>query len=252
MNSHNKVDVKISVITVTYNSAKTLSKAIESVLNQTVSAYEYIIVDGASTDDTVDIAKSYTKAFEAKGTIYRIVSEKDNGIYDAMNKGIKMATGTIIGMINSDDYYESCALEVVTDAYKEQEFDLFYADINMIKPDGTSFVKHSRNRKYATSRDWNHPTTFITSDIYSRYSYRTDTIHDDYDLILRLKKDNVRITVVNKVLADFVMNGVSHDRSVCKAIERMKIKYGIYRRNGYSPLYFFECFLVETAKLIIG
>lgn len=242
----------ISIITVTYNSEKTLSVAIESVLNQSFAPYEYIIVDGLSKDRTVEIAHSYDEAFSQKGIIYRIISEKDNGIYDAMNKGIGMAQGDIVGMINSDDYYEDCALETVAKAYEEQEFDLFYADLNMIKPDGSSFVKHSKNRKYATSRDWNHPTTFITRDIYKKYSYRTDTIHDDYDLILRLKKDNVRITVVNKVIANFVMNGVSHDRSLKKAIERMKIKYGIYRRNGYSPLYFFECFLVEVGKLIIG
>lgn len=244
--------VKVSIITVTYNSEKTLAKAIESVLNQTVPAYEYIIVDGKSGDSTVEIAHSYDDAFKMKGVIYKIISEPDNGIYDAMNKGISMASGDIVGMINSDDYYETCAIETVTKAYNDNAFDLFYADLNMIKPDGNSFVKHSRNRKYATSRDWNHPTTFITKEIYNNYSYKTQTIHDDYDLILRLKKAGVRIVVVNKVIANFVMNGVSHDRSVKKAISRMKIKYGIYRDNGYSPLYFFECFLVEFAKLIIG
>lgn len=257
MSSGKKTDnlsgvVKVSIITVTYNSEKTLAKAIESVLNQSAAAYEYIIVDGKSSDGTVELAHSYDDAFKMKGVIYKIISEPDNGIYDAMNKGIRMATGDIIGMINSDDYYETCAIKTVINAYNDKKFDLFYADLNMIKPDGNSFVKHSRNRKYATSRDWNHPTTFITKEIYNNYSYRTQTIHDDYDLILRLKKAGVRITVVNKVIANFVMNGVSHDRSVKKAFSRMKIKYDIYRDNGYSPLYFFECFLVEFAKLIIG
>ena len=119
-------------------------------------------------------------------------------------------------------------------------------------PDGGTFVKHARNRKYATSRDWNHPTTFITSKVYRDYKYRTETIHDDYDLILRLKKNGFRIVVRNEVIANFTMNGVSHNRSLKDALARVKIKYGIYRRNGYSPFYLFECLLVEAGKLIIG
>ena len=163
-----------------------------------------------------------------------------------------MAKGELVGIINSDDWYESDALETVAKAYMEAPFDLFYADIRMVLPDGKSFVKHSRNRKYATSRDWNHPTTFITKDMYNRYSYRTDTIHDDYDLILRLKHDGARVRVVNRVIANFRMNGMSHRRSVAAALASIRIKYGIYRRNGYSRLYLFECLIVEAGKLIIG
>ena len=169
-----------------------------------------------------------------------------------MNKGIALASGDIVGMINADDWYEADALETVAKAYENEPFDLFYADLRMVLPDGKSFIKHSKNRKYATSRDWNHPTTFITKKIYDRYSYRTDNIHDDYDLILRLKKDNVRITVVNKVIANFRMNGTSHRRSLSAALSSIKIKYGIYRQNGYSRFYLFECIIVEAGKLIIG
>ena len=163
-----------------------------------------------------------------------------------------MSDGDVVGIINADDWYETDALAVVADAYRKAPFDLFYADIRMVLPDGRSFIKHSKDRRYATSRDWNHPTTFITKDIYRRYKYRTDNIHDDYDLILRLKKDNARVCVVNKVIANFRMNGVSHRRSIGAAINSIKIKYGIYRRNGYSRLYLFECLLVEAGKLIIG
>ena len=243
---------KISVVTVTFNSEATLKCTIESVINQTYAPYEYIIVDGKSTDRTLEIAENYREELENLGIGFVVISEKDDGIYDAMNKGIKTATGDVIGIINSDDYYEPCALEVVRKAYEEEGFDLFYADLNMVYEDGRSFVKHSRNRKYATSRDWNHPTTFITKCTYEKYQYRNETIHDDYDLILRLKRDNVRTVVVNKVIANFRMNGVSHKRSLGRAISRMKIKYAIYRRNGYSPLYFFECFVVEMGKLVIG
>ena len=243
---------EVSLITVAYNSEATIGRTIESVLAQTVSPKEYIIIDGASKDSTVSVAEGYREAFEKKGISYIIVSEPDNGIYDAMNKGIKQATGDIIGMINSDDWYEPCAVETVLNAYAKEEFDMFYADLRMHMPNGRTFIKHSRNRKYATSRDWNHPTTFITKAMYDKYRYRNETIHDDYDLILRLKKAGARIVVKNVVIADFTMNGTSHEKSFKKAMERVRIKYGIYRDNGYSPLYFPECFIVEMAKLLIG
>ena len=245
-------NISVSIITVTYNSAATLTRTVESVLAQTMSPLEYIIVDGMSKDDTLDIAEGYRQAFEERGIGYRIVSEPDEGIYDAMNKGIGMASGDIIGMINSDDWYEPCAVETVVKTYTEEPFDMFYADLLMHMPSGGTFVKKARYRRYATSRDWNHPTTFITGDIYKKYKYRNETIHDDYDLVLRLRKAGAKTVVRNVVIADFTMNGTSHERNLKKALKRVKIKYGIYRDNGYSPLYFFECFMVEMAKLIIG
>ncbi len=244
--------IRISVVTVTYNAAGTVADTIRSVLSQTYLPYEYIVVDGRSGDDTVAIVNSFKDEFEDKGIGFSVISEKDNGIYDAMNKGVAMAGGDIVGIINADDWYEAYALATVADAYRSDPFDLFYADIRMVLPDGRSFIKHSRDRKYATSRDWNHPTTFITKDIYRKYKYHTDTIHDDYDLILRLKRAGARVCVVNKVIADFRMNGVSHKRSIAAAVNSIKIKYGIYRQNGYSRLYLFECLIVEAGKLIIG
>lgn len=244
--------MKISVITVSHNAAGTIAHTIESVLSQTYAPYEYIIKDGGSTDDTLQIARRYAPDFEKRGISYRILSEKDNGIYDAMNRGIEEATGEIIGMINADDWYEPVALAVVKETMEKTPFDLFYADLRMWIDENRSFIKRARNRRYATSRDWNHPTTFITREMYQKYRYRNETIHDDYDLILRMKKDGVRIVVANEVLANFRMNGVSHERKVSSALQRAKIKYQIYRRNGYSPFYLIECYGVELAKLIIG
>lgn len=247
-----RTDVKITVITVTYNSEATVADTIRSVAHQTYLPYEYIIVDGKSEDKTLSVAESFRDDLEAKGVIYTVISEEDGGIYDAMNKGIDRASGDIIGIINSDDWYEPCALSIVADEYAREEFDLLYGDLRMIKPDGKSFIKRARYRRYATSRDWNHPTTFITKRIYDRYRYRNETIHDDYDLILRLMKDKVRIRVVNITLASFSMSGVSHKRTLRQAVNSIRIKYGIYRRNGYGPYYIFECVLVEAGKLIIG
>ena len=242
----------VSIITVTYNSEATLARTIGSVLNQEVAPYEYIIIDGCSGDKTLKIAESFKEAFKEKGIKYIIVSEPDEGIYDAMNKGIGMAGGDLIGMINSDDWYEPCAVKTVLETFKEEPFDMFYADLLMHMPSGSTFVKKARYRKYATSRDWNHPTTFIRKSMYERFKYRNETIHDDYDLVLRLRKAGAKTVVRNVVIADFTMNGTSHERSFRAAMSRVKIKYGIYRDNGYSPFYFVECFMVEMAKLIVG
>lgn len=244
--------MKISIITAVMNGGSTLEKTIRSVLEQSYKPFEYIIKDGGSTDNTLSIAESFRDDFEKSGICYRIISEPDEGLYDAMNRGISLATGEIIGMINADDWYEPNALMAVNNAYEKEPFDLFFADIRMIRPQGGSFIKKSKNRKYATSRDWNHPTTFITAEMYKKYSYKNETLHDDYDLILRMKKDKVRIHVENEVLANFRMNGMSHERNIKKAFMRARIKYGIYRQNGYSPLYFVECYGVEFLKLIIG
>ncbi len=245
-------DIKISVITATFNSHDTVEDTVRSIAAQTYPAHEYIVIDGGSDDGTVSVVERYREEIEKKGTKLIVVSEPDNGMYDAMNKGIIKATGDIIGIINSDDWYEPDALETVAESYREDPFDLFYADLRMFFPNGRTFVKRSRLRKYATSRDWNHPTTFITKEIYDREKYRTDTLHDDYDLILRLRKQGIKIRVVNKVLANFRMDGVSHKRGFKGALASIKLKYGIYRRNGYGWYYIIEPMMEEFGKLIIG
>ncbi len=249
--------VSISVITPTFNSGKTFRKTIESVLNQTKAPCEYIVVDGASTDDTLQILEEYREQFEKKGIDLRILSEKDNGIYDAMNKGTQMAKGDIVGIINSDDWYETNALETVARTYETQPFDLFYADLRIWTegPDGElkeKLVKHSRLRTPVVSRDWNHPTTFLTREMYGIYQYKCESLHDDWELILRMRKDNRKVVVVNEVLANFRMNGVSHEKSLGKAVARGKARYKAYVDNGYSKFYFFECIAIELAKWIAG
>lgn len=240
----------ISIITVSYNSEQTIRDTIESVLNQTYDRIEYRIVDGASSDQTVQIAESYRERFAEKGISYQIVSEPDQGIYDAMNKGIRLAAGELVGLINSDDWYEKDALESVARFYEETGFDMMYGDVNIIRPSG-SFVKRARLRSYITSRDWNHPTTFITRELYRRYQYRVHDLFDDFDLMLRIRKDGNHVMVLNKVLANFRFGGVSTEKSLSGTMEKIRLRYDVYRRNGLSRLYWFECAGMELAKLII-
>lgn len=243
----------VSIITVCYNSADTIRKAIESVLGQTYPNIEYTIVDGLSKDDTVGIAQSYAEAFRQKGYTYRIISEKDNGIYDAMNKGITLASGQLIGMINSDDWYEPIAVETAVQTYQEEPYDVFYGDINLIRSNGQIIVKRSRPDRFPSTRHWNHPTTFITKKAYDEVGlYRNKAIYDDFDLILRMRKAGKKIAIRNVVLANFKTGGVSNEKSIKKCIRRIRIRYNNYRNNGYSPLYIFESVAMEVAKLILS
>lgn len=243
----------VSIITVCFNSEKTIRNTIESVLAQNHPEVEYIIVDGCSKDDTLKIAEEYRGKFQEKGYTYRIHSEKDHGIYDAMNKGIRMANGELIGLINSDDWYEPIAVSTAANAYIEEAYDMFYADINLIKKDGSVLVKHSRMDKYPTSRHWNHPTTFITKKTYDELgTYRNEGIHDDFDLVLRVRKAGKKVVIKNIVLANFRVGGTSNDKTFAKCKKRCMDRYACYRNNGYSRLYFLECFAIEVAKFILS
>ncbi len=244
--------MKISVVTVCYNSEKNIARTIESVLSQDYDDIEYIIIDGASTDATVSVAEGYADKFLERGIKYRIVSEPDNGIYDAMNKGIELATGDFVGILNSDDWYEPYALKTVAEAYAEEPFDMFYADVRLVRRDGSSIIKHSRYDRIVTSRHWNHPTSFISADVYSKIKHKNRGIHDDFDVFLQIRRAGYKIVIKNKVIANFTVGGVSNNKSLEKCKERVLDRYRIYRENGYSPLYMLECLAIEAAKFVIS
>lgn len=184
--------MKITIITAAYNSEKTIRDTIESVLRQTYKDIEYLIVDGASTDNTMTIVKEYEPLF---GGRMKSVSEPDNGIYDAMNKGIGMATGDVVGILNSDDFY-TCdeVLANVAATMSDNNIDAVYGDIH--------FVKHDDLRKmtrYYSSRPFHrswmrlgfmpaHPSFYCRKDFYLKYgmfdcSYK---VAADFENLLRL------------------------------------------------------------------
>ncbi|MCI5953614.1 MAG: glycosyltransferase [Lachnospiraceae bacterium] len=243
----------VSIVTVTYNSEKTLEITMESVLTQTYDRIEYLIIDGASSDGTVSLAESYRERMEQKGICLRIVSEPDSGIYDAMNKGIQLAEGDIIGILNSNDWYEPDTVETVVKEFAQENCDLLFANIRMHKRDGSSFVKKARIRSFQTSRDWNHPTMFVRADVYKSHPFRNKGIHDDYGCYLQIAKEGYRMITLDKVLANFRMGGVSNHKSLKEAVQRIKDRYRwCYRVNGYSRWYLLECIAIEAAKMLLG
>ncbi len=254
--------MKITIITVAYNSEKSVETAISSVLGQSIlkdtarrekTKLEYLIIDGASKDSTVQKAEAFRTAFEQAGVEYRIVSEPDCGIYDAMNKGIRLATGEIIGILNSDDWYEPETLKMVEKTFCETACDLMFADICMHKADNSCFIKKARQRRFQTSRDWNHPTTFVKAELYKQYPFACQGIHDDYGFYLKMRRLGKRIVTVDQVLANFRMGGASNRKSFKEAVKRIQDRYRYcYRANGYSRWYLVECVAIEAAKMILG
>ena len=245
--------MKVTIITIAYNSGTVIGSTIESVLAQTNRDIEYLIIDGASKDNTVQIAESYQEQMIEAGIDFKIYSEPDEGIYDAMNKGIRLATGDIIGILNSGDQYENVAVETAIDTFDKTGCELMFGDIRLVKMDGSSFVKKARQRKLQTSRDWNHPTTFVKSELYKKYPFRNLGIHDDYGFYLQMRRQNRRIVTVPKVLAKFYMGGASNHKSFKAAKKRIKDRYKYcYRINGYSRFYIIECVAVEAAKYVLG
>lgn len=237
----------ISIITATFNSAKTLKDTIQSVLRQTNKDFEYLIIDGGSTDETIDIVKSYESDFSGR---LKWVSEKDEGIYDAMNKGIKMASGDVVGILNSDDYFTSDdILQTVADAFKCQEIDAIYGDIHFIR-DGNP----QKCIRYYSSRMFRpfwlrfgfmpaHPSFYCKREVYERAGgYRLDyAIGSDYDMMVRLfKQYKIVSCYINK---DFVTmrTGGASTRNVQSRLTLIKENVRACRDNGIYTNELFIC-----------
>ena len=240
----------VSLILTTYNSGKNLASTLESIERQDYPDIEVNIKDGGSTDDTIKMIKEYK---ERSRYPVNWVSRSDEGIYDAMNKGIRLATGDVIGIINSDDWYEPDAVGTAVHTFEKTGCDLMFANIRMHKADGSTFIKKARLRKFQTSRDWNHPTTFVKAELYKNYPFRNKGIHDDYGFFLQMRSQNRKIVIVDQILANFHMGGASNHKDLRASVKRIRDRYRYcYRINGYSRWYMIECVAIEAAKFILG
>lgn len=242
----------ISIITVTYNSQKTISRTINSLINQSCHQVEHLIIDGGSTDRTLEIVESYRKAYERYGMILRVFSQRDRGPYDAMNKGIRYATGTLIGILNSDDYYAPLAIETVENLYWKNDFDILMGAIRIHNGSSQIITKYAKCMPYQTSRHFNHPAMFVTKQCYGEVgAYKLGNVHADYGWYLRALKMKKNVLITNVVLADFYIGGWSSPKSIHSTVDRIVSKYAVYRENGYSRLYWFECVIQEIGKFIL-
>lgn len=239
----------ISIITVCFNSAKTIRQTIESVLNQTYTNIEYILVDGKSTDNTVEIIKEYESTFAEKGIIYRWISEPDNGIYDAMNKGIKMATGEWIGIINSDDWYESDSLMLIASQGTEKKNSVLYGRINLWSNGRFLFSKANENLTLLKKgMVIPHPSVFMTKSIYQKIGgFSTDfKIAADWELMIRAYKNKINFCYIESLKVNFACDGISSAINNKTISEKHQIRkfHGLY---SYVDMYY----LIDLVKICI-
>ena len=214
-------DLKVSVITVCLNSEKTIERTIQSVVSQTYPHIEYIVIDGKSTDSTLEIIEKY------RHKIDRLVSEKDEGIYDAMNKGLKLATGELIGFINSDDWYEPDAIETAVNAFlKDGYADVIYGNMN-VYDDKANFLRIRYPSPLKELHTWMaipHPSVFMRGDIYRKYGF--DTKYQwgaDHDLLLKIYSQGYVFRYINRSIASFCVGGHSYSHPCRRAFENATI-----------------------------
>ena len=201
----------VSIITVCYNSEKTIGRTIQSVLNQTYSNIEYIIVDGDSTDNTLAVIDRYSEKF---GNNLLVVSEKDSGIYDAMNKGIRRANGLLIGIINSDDWYEKTAVEQMVKAWEGSSNVILYGMVCFIEKGIRRRLQLNFHEDIYNSMVL-HPGCFVTREVYQQCGLY-DTAYKsiaDYDFLIRAyDSNNVIFKPVYSYIANFSDGGMSSSR----------------------------------------
>lgn len=209
----------ISIITVSYNSVNSIEETILSVINQNFKDFEYIIIDGGSNDGTVDIIKKY----QDKITFW--VSEPDKGIYDAMNKGLKMVRGQLISLLNSDDWYEKETFNIIHENfYSNPNVDVFHGLLRFIDIDGNpdSIVGHYSS--FLGKGMIEHPTCFIKNSVYEKtgeFSLEYNSA-SDFDWMMRTKKGGAVFFLIPNILTNFRRGGMSD--SYKSSLEELEIK----------------------------
>lgn len=247
--------MKISVITATWNSGRTIGDTLRSVFNQSFTNVEHIIKDGGSKDDTLEICKNFEQKYykdECKGRTINILSDKDKGIYDAMNQGVKAATGDVIGILNSDDFYTSddVLARVAEEFEKNPELEAVYGDIHFVKDENLKKCTRYFSSRYF--RPWAlrfgfmpaHPSFYVRREVYEKYGlydldFRTSS---DFEMMVRLfVKEKINAKYINK---DFVTMraggestaGLAAKKKVNHDIAGSLRKHGIYSNQVFQSM----------------
>ena len=231
--------MKISIITITYNSENTVEETIKSVVSQDFPNIEYIVVDGLSKDNTLTIVNRYTNHIE------KIVSEKDKGLYDALNKGISMATGDVVGMLHSDDLYaDNRVISKIAQQFAiDPAVEGVYADLVFVDRNDTTKVlrtwKAGNFEQGSFLKGWMppHPTFFVRKSVYENFGgFNLDLkLSADYELMLRfIHKNNIKISYLPETIVKMRMGGISNTSFFVKLKANMEDKLA-WRINDLKP-----------------
>jgi glycosyltransferase len=243
--------VKISIITATYNSAATIRDTLESVSRQDYSDVEHIIIDGLSKDETLQVVSDFPHVSTS-------ISEKDGGIYDAMNKGINIAKGEIVGILNSDDFYaDEKVLSKVAEVFQVTGCDALYADLQFVDRENvTRVVRSWRSGDYKPGLfEWGwmppHPTFFVKRKLYDQYGVFNLSLRSaaDYELMLRfIHRYKVKLSYIPRVIVKMRMGGVSTS-SISNRLKANREDRKAWEINNLKPN-FFTFFLKPARKLV--
>lgn len=248
----------ISIITVTYNSASTVRYTFDSILSQTYHDIDYIVVDGGSQDGTVDVIKEYEKRFDGR---MHWISEKDDGIYDAMNKGIRMAQGEVIGILNSDDFYEdNKVLEDIANIFTTTSTEALFGNLKFVKANNTNKVIRtwigSEYKEGAFLKGWHpaHPTFYVRKEIYDRYGNFdiSFAVSADFELMLRfIEKGRIKTHFLNRYIVRMRLGGESTG-SIFKIVKGNNNVLRAFKKNGLkpSPFYLVRRFFPKIVNIL--
>ena len=229
---------KISVITATYNSDQTLGSTLDSLKRQTYVNVEHVIVDGASTDNTLDIIRRES----IDGVI--VESRRDQGIYDALNRGIGLATGDVVGFLHSDDVFPDVyVLERIAGVFEDPEVDVCFGDLAYVRrEDASRVVRRWRSgafRRVQLKLGWMppHPTVYVRSELLKQYLFNLSfKISGDYDVLLRLlRRDGIKVVYIPSELVHMRLGGVSN-KSVANIWKKTKEDWRAIRSNNIGGL----------------
>ncbi len=229
--------MKVSVITAVYNNRDTVEKALLSVKNQTYSDIEHIVIDGQSSDGSLDIVKSFD-------SVSKIVSEKDSGIYDALNKGIKLASGDIIGFLHADDFFaDKNVVEKIVEKFYSEAPDGIYGDLVYVSKDTRKIIRYWKSQYFLPGylkKGWMppHPTLFLRKEVYDKIGLfdLSFSISADYEFVLRLfKNDDFLLLYLPGVITCMSWGGKSN-RSLKNILIKMKEDYRAIRKHKIGGL----------------
>ena len=241
--------MKVSVITISFNAKSTIEKTLQSVANQSYKSIEHIIIDGGSKDNTLEICNSFSH-------ISKIISEPDNGVYDAFNKGLELATGDVVGFLNADDvFFNENSVQEIVNAFSNNDTDIVYGNLDYVNKEG-KVIRNWTSRSYEVGlikKAWMpaHPTFYCKKEVYDRLGSYNDSfkIGGDFELCLRfLEVNKVPSFYLNKKLIKMLVGGISNSG--------LKSKWIIYNEelralkiNGIkiNPIIFFV-FKIQKIK----
>ena len=244
--------MRVTLITATYNSGASIKTCLDSVVSQDYDVFEYLIIDGKSSDETLSIVED----FQQKYPFIKLISEKDEGIYDALNKGVLLATGDVIGFVHSDDLLASkTVISEIVATLKNEKLDGVYGDLEYVRKEDTSkVVRFWKSRSFNSkllSMGWMpaHPTLFLKKEVYEKHGFfnLSYKISADYDFMLRiLKDDSLKFGYLPKVITKMRVGGASNG-SIKNIINKTKEDYRAIRSNQIGG--WFSILIKNTSKI---